>query len=329
MVACATTQSYERIAIYEGSGTIPTRGVGASGDCLVQRPSLSYPISRGAGDATTNYVPLQGGERFAKLVAKLEILEHNESLSPPVLRHLIIGRSGLHESFWRASIKSQRLRIKSLRLPMVASRFASLMAISIPILNVRMKGVCLASQLIGAIDRLSGKLTRACLTLIMRARGSRNLSGEIPTRLHRNGRPIDNNFLPFHCVYFRFTTEDILGTHLIPGRIPYFDVSVNWSKYSCPLDVIIRYSACGIARLFVFCLPVIVPIELRNKKRDIYHHKFCFEHDPEDDNYSHSQITSFKGSERILRSSSISATAKKEIRQLISDRSFIILYPKV
>jgi hypothetical protein len=128
-------------------------------------------------------------------------------------------------------------------------------------------------------------------------------------------------------MYLRFTTEDVAGTYLIPGRIAYFNTSVNWSKYSYPLDVIIKYSACGIARLFVYWLPIILPKELENKEKDKYH-KFCFEHDLMSDNYSHCQIITFKDGVRVTKKNNISATAKKEFRQLISDRSFIILDPQ-
>ncbi len=80
MVVLPTTLAYETVAIYEGSGAISFQLTVASGNTLVHWPSR--PISRGARATTANYVSLQWGERFAKLVAKLDILERNENLTP-------------------------------------------------------------------------------------------------------------------------------------------------------------------------------------------------------------------------------------------------------
>ena len=180
----------------------------------------------------------------------------------------------------------------------------------------------MASRLIDAIDRLSGKLTRARLAFLTHVRESRISSPEIPRRLYRNGRIPDNKFRFFHSTYFRFSSEDCLGSRLIPARIQSLNMSVNWSKYSRPLDVIIRHPTCGIARLFAGRLPAILPKELQEGEK---HHKFCLDHDPLDDNYSHCQIVSFKDGKRISKNSAISNKEKKEFRALVSDYSFIIL----
>jgi hypothetical protein len=103
-------------------------------------------------------------------------------------------------------------------------------------------------------------------------------------------------------------------------------MSVNWSKYSRPIDVIIGYPKWGIARLMALYLPATLPQEL--KQQGEKPHKFCLEHAPEDDNYSHCQIACFKGEDRVQNSKKISETAKKEFKTLLSNRCFVLLDPQ-
>lgn len=179
------------------------------------------------------------------------------------------------------------------------------------------------SQLIDAIDRLSGKLSKATLNLFVRVRGSRILWTVAPDRLRRNDRAIDSNFKRFERIYFRVMPDDFLEDRINPVRIRCFNMSVNWSKYSCPLDVICPQPSSGIARLLICRLPAIFPKELSDEKEK--KHEFFLEHDPLDDNYSHCQVACMKGDQRAMKDSVLSRTAKKEYRTLISDHSVIIL----
>jgi hypothetical protein len=56
-------------------------------------------------------------------------------------------------------------------------------------------------------------------------------------------------------------------------------------------------------------------------------HAFRPHHVPCPENYSHTEIWVYKADERLKRVSS--GTVKKEFRQIISDRSFVILFPEV
>jgi len=143
----------------------------------------------------------------------------------------------------------------------------------------------------------------------------------------RNGRSPNNNFRAYHRVYFRIEQEDLIGTRVNPNRLTVFDMSVNWSKYSRAMDVIIGYPKWGIVRLLAAYLPVILPVELqqRGQKKN----KFCLEHDPEDDNYSHSQIACYKDDGvRVTSNNKVSPAAKKELKALLSDRCIVILNPE-
>lgn len=181
----------------------------------------------------------------------------------------------------------------------------------------------MVSPLIDEIDRLSGKLSKATLNLFVRVRGSRSLWTVAPDRLRRNDRSLDSNFKPFERIYLRVKPDDFLEGRVNPARIKCFNMSVNWSKYSYPMDVVCPHPSSGIARLLVARLPAIFPKELGEEKEK--KHRFFLEHDPLDENYSHCQVACIKGDQRAIKESVLSKTAKKEYRTLISDYSVIIL----
>jgi hypothetical protein len=144
----------------------------------------------------------------------------------------------------------------------------------------------------------------------------------------RNGRPIDQNFRSFHLLYYRCKREDIEGNRLLAPKIKSFDISVNWSKYSKPWDVIFGEPAAGIA-LFVVCdVSCDLPRELSSEQREAKKiHSYRPTHEPYDDNYSHSEIAVFKDDKRITKSSGVGEIAKKEFRQIISDKCLIVRWP--
>jgi hypothetical protein len=103
---------------------------------------------------------------------------------------------------------------------------------------------------IDAILQLFGRLTRLQVVLQERLHGFASSStAELPGRMIRNGRPADQNFKQWHELYYRFESdEDIDGDRLLGPRIyTSFDISVNWSKYSKPWDVIFDHLKAGVA----------------------------------------------------------------------------------
>jgi hypothetical protein len=58
-------------------------------------------------------------------------------------------------------------------------------------------------------------------------------------------------------------------------------------------------------------------------------HYYKVEHDPEEYNYAHTEIRVYKDGVRVKKSSQIGELAKKEFRQIISDRAFVLLNPTV
>src|SRR5262245_39778778 len=81
-----------------------------------------------------------------------------------------------------------------------------------------------------------------------------------PARMFRNGRGVDNGFLPYHQLFHRCGAEDIAEGRLIPGRIRYQNTSINWSKYSKAWDVIFDHEGCGIVQFLVRHLPRRLPM---------------------------------------------------------------------
>ncbi len=143
--------------------------------------------------------------------------------------------------------------------------------------------------------------------------------------MFRCGRGVDSQFLPYHRLYHRCEAEDIAEDRLLPGRIKYQNTSVNWSKYSKAWDVIFDYEGWGIVQFLVKHLPRRLPIVPPDDKARLF--AFAPVHDPEDDNYAHSEIGTFVEGER-LSEPKLSSTAKKEFRAELSDRCVILWLPK-
>ena len=151
--------------------------------------------------------------------------------------------------------------------------------------------------------------------------------------MYRQGRPVDSRFLPRHQLYFRCTKEDLIGPRLNPARIPYKNVSVNWSKYGKPWDVIFDYPDEGFVRFIVGELPKelpkdIPPVPKGSKKAkhlpDL--HFFKPVHDPIEENYGHCEIATFRKGERIDLTSSL---VKKEFRTAMSLGGLLLRWPRV
>lgn len=137
---------------------------------------------------------------------------------------------------------------------------------------------------------------------------------------------MDGSFHPYHLLYRRCNREDLDGNRLLPGRIK-LDTSVNWSKYSEPWDVIFDYPASGFAQIRICFLPSNVPHEVPSGEQSALY--VCRpSHAPCHDNYSHSEIWTYKkgkaGLERI-RKERVGNLAKKEIRQILSDHALVLL----
>ncbi len=140
-------------------------------------------------------------------------------------------------------------------------------------------------------------------------------------------RSVDNNFESNELLYRRFCPDEVLGDRLAPDSIKFPDWSVNRQKFSEPEDVKFpsgsdtAYLCCGVVEFRVGDIPSKVDEE------GIF--TFRVEHKPELDNYSHSELVTYKNgvSGKETKNFNVSKTIKKRFRTILSDRTKIISQP--
>jgi hypothetical protein len=140
--------------------------------------------------------------------------------------------------------------------------------------------------------------------------------------MYRNGRSIDPCFDGDELLYNRCLLEHINGEQLLPTGIRFPDWSVNRAKYSEPEDVLVPdFQDWGIAQFEVRNIPKSL-ISPGSVKFD-----FKVEHDPLNDNYSHSEVRTYKNGQHS-KDLDVNKTVKKEFRQLLSERTVLISRPQ-
>jgi hypothetical protein len=104
--------------------------------------------------------------------------------------------------------------------------------------------------------------------------------------------------------------------------------SSNWSKYSKPWDVIFDFPGQGIIQYMVAALPKEIPKIDVPKNTTPKLQTFRPVHDPEPNNYPHSEIRAFHGNDRTP-AAKLGDRAKKEFRSKMARHAVIILKPTV
>lgn len=151
--------------------------------------------------------------------------------------------------------------------------------------------------------------------------------------MYRNGRCEDQVFDPDELLYRRCCLNEVSGDRLLSAAIDFPDWSVNRSKYSNPKDVLypsgkLKYSCCGVAAFHVSDIPE----SLESGEQDnISKFKFKVSHAPEDDNYSHSEVLTYKnginGKTINNFKKKISKKIKKDFRTRLGDKIRVIINP--
>lgn len=152
---------------------------------------------------------------------------------------------------------------------------------------------------------------------------SENISSlEVPERLMRNGRPVDNEFKPDEKLYVRCRKADVDEGRLIGGpSIRFPDWSVNRQKYSEAKDVLIpSWHRWGVAEFAAGD----VPGKLKSDGGPEY--AFRIEHDPCEQNYAHSEVRAIKGNE-YDDELDVPKNVKKRFRQILSERTKVCHEP--
>ena len=146
--------------------------------------------------------------------------------------------------------------------------------------------------------------------------------------MYRRGRPVDSHFEPTEKLYRRCQGDHIVGDRVLPQAFRAPDFSVNRGKYSQPEDVLMpSYERWGVVSFQVKDVPARI-LSAGGAKFE-----FGIVHDPEEDNYSHSEVRAYKngGADPKLFDPKLklARTAKKEFRQRPSDAAGVLKPPEL
>ncbi len=145
----------------------------------------------------------------------------------------------------------------------------------------------------------------------------------------QGSRNADSDFKQWHGLYRACAFEDVIDGRVAGPTISCRQISVNWSKYSVPWDVIFDRKNWGVAHLFVQDLPTDLPID-PPPGANLF--DFRVGHVPENDNYAHSQIEAYKRGQAanapvVMVTTDLPSTVKKQLRQILADKFTVIILP--
>ena len=146
-----------------------------------------------------------------------------------------------------------------------------------------------------------------------------------PERIYRRDRPIVPFSDPLEKLHRRCLKEHVGSGHLLPAAVSFRNWSVNrgGTDFGEPEDVLIpSWLDWGIAS---FRVQDVLPKE-QLRGGPVY--EFRAVHCPDDDNYAHSEIRTYKESQ-LVSNPDPPNEIKKKFRQMISDKSFITKEPQV
>lgn len=151
-------------------------------------------------------------------------------------------------------------------------------------------------------------------------------------RMYRNDRPIDTTFGRAEQLFFRCKLDWIDDTQRIkPAKVHFPDQSVNREKYSRPTDVLLPDSSPRSKEWIVWGVAVIRVCDIppASETSAGVSYAFTAEHDPDDDNYGHTELRVYKNGQRESNKKKINETIKKEYRTNLALRSAVTVQPLV
>lgn len=157
-----------------------------------------------------------------------------------------------------------------------------------------------------------------------------------PARMFSRGREPDQIFSADEILYFRCKKDwiDEDNQAIKPANIPFPNQSVNRQKYSEPQDVLLpdnenktkQLIYWGVAKILVSDIPVDEKTQGSTGAKAVSY-KFRVAHDPEVDNFSHSEIRVYKNN--VVANKVKSQQIKKAYRTKLSFKSKIIVKPLI
>ena len=141
----------------------------------------------------------------------------------------------------------------------------------------------------------------------------------IPERLLRNGRAENQIFDTHERLFFRFRfnseNDSLVGKRISPSAIWFPDLSTNRELCSEQEDVLLpNFLDWGIASFEVGALPAPITPLPDGKLHELRPH-----HDPEENNYSHTEVRCFKGGIYKKTHANLNDHAKKIFRTKLSE----------
>jgi len=139
--------------------------------------------------------------------------------------------------------------------------------------------------------------------------------------MFRKGRPVDPIFDPSEHLFFRIPPDAVVGG-VDPIDIRFPEFSVNRGKHGYYWYLLYpEFLAFGVVEFLVSDIPT--PLQSEGGVE----YAFRPEHDPEDGNYAHSEVRTFKGKTRHQKSN-LPQGIKKEFRESLVQRMVLIHDPR-
>jgi hypothetical protein len=138
--------------------------------------------------------------------------------------------------------------------------------------------------------------------------------------MYRRERPVNPQFDAAERLFRRCVDLEIREGRVFADQIPFYPaMSVNRSRYSYPEDVIYpEIWRCGVFSFRVDAIPDRYAIAGAG-------YEWLPSHEPEDDNYAHSEVHTLKNG--VFSQTKLSLTVKKHFRALLAKSSTVEIEP--
>lgn len=151
-----------------------------------------------------------------------------------------------------------------------------------------------------------------------------------PEAMYRNGRDPVQWFAPEENLFQRINSEDLDESgRLLPTAFRVPCQSVNRAKFSEPEWVLIpTFEKLGIVAYAVKDVPLRIPVEQQTAKQKASDYVFRVKHVPQDDNYSHSEVQSFREGELDFHPSlRVAKSVSEKFKMKLAARARVIRRP--
>jgi hypothetical protein len=140
----------------------------------------------------------------------------------------------------------------------------------------------------------------------------------------RQGRPVDSKFDVTEKLYRRCVDREVREGRPFVDQIPFYPaMSVNRSKFSKPHDVLYPdyFDTCGVLSFTVGDIPE--PYQIEGGAR----YEWKPEHDPLEENYSHTEVRTYRDGAFDRNHQIGSKLVKKYFRECLRRRARIEIVP--